>query len=389
MIAILKIDSADVINRMDSEKFQLRMIPSTKIKFDSEEMKFYEPIFFDDVDMVEEPDPSEYISREQIPDYYWDYIQNCISNNSFPTQDQLNPNNYLFKSDMPIFYWNFSKYALTKPLNISPSNYSNLCNILQAVPRLYTDNQIYNFATQTPNIFSRSFSPSITAAPFYTDTAMSIYGQTKQLNTIKMASNYYIMSNTYFNFSTTKKLEIHAILRPISSTCQITSFYPLTNSTATYLWGQVKIIKTGSKYNSLFTIRKDSTSGGVAGITLEAAEETFQTYYGIKANLYTDDTTTATLESEIDRIYIIDTNAYTSQKVTSQKITIPKSKLPNTNFSERLGTFQHKKPGESTISSVTGEKNLLYYSLSIDNKPVTIIKPSDAKILSENLMVIV
>lgn len=389
MIAILKIDSADVINRMDSEKFQLRMIPSTKIKFDSEEIKFYEPIFFEDVDIIEEPDPSEYISREQIPGYYWDYIQNCISNNSFPTQEELNPNNYLYKSDMPIFYWNFSKYALTKPLKITPSSYSNLCKILQAVPRLYTDNQICNLATQTPNIFLRSYNPSITAAPFYTDTTINIYGNSTNIETIKMASNYYIMTNTYFNFSTTKKLQIHAIMRPISSTCQITSFYPLSNATNPNTWGQLRITKAGTKYNSIFVIRKDSTGGGVAGITLEAEEEIFQTYYGIQANLYTDDTTTATLESEIDRIYIIDTNTYTSQKITSQKITIPKSKLPNTNFSERLGTFQIRPTGATVNTTVSGEKNLLYYNLSIDDKPVTIIKPMDSKILSENLITIV
>lgn len=363
MIAILKIDSADVINRMDSEKFQLRMIPSTKIKLDSEEMKFYEPIFFDDVDIVEEPDPSEYISREQIPAYYWDYIQNCISNNSFPTQEQLNPDNYLFKSDIPTFYWNFSKYALSNPAGISPSSYYNLCDLMQATPKLMNQNYIYNWSKKPSNElrFAYNTSPSITSNDYYFSNGL--------------------VTNAYQTINFRGKFQINSILKVDDKTTRraIVSFYNPSNSSDVNNRVFIEINKNVFSFN----IKRSTITGGTCNITLPSTWDVSQNVtiqvdgeWDTNSNqLYIDTSIRYAYDNRITKD--INSNVFTANQTPGILI-------------ERIGTYIYRNTNATVNSTISGTKHLQeYHSINYNDDTETIIKFDKSKIINEKLMVIV
>ena len=387
MIAILKIDSADFINRLDQEKFQLRMIPSTRIKFDSEDVKFYEPIFYNDVEVIDEPpepDTDTCIFKSQLPEYFWDYIQNCIATNKFPTEEQLNPDNYLLKSSMPDYYWKFSKYALTKPQGYLPNSRANLCNILQAIPRLLTDEQVYNYA-QTPFIFIRTRDNQTRTLPFVDTNMMDGNFDSKTVKELQLNNNY-IQSGSYFNLKKISKLTVKTIFYIPSSITSgshvLTGFFNLANSIDPNCFFRTYIAKNSSGGNLITQIKKNSTL--TSGVTLSYSKPAVVNH--LQADItYLYDNTNATLTNKIGSY----DEKFGYIQIAESSKTIAGGNIPTQNFSDRIGAMLYRSSGTTVNTTVSGNKNLYYFNLSIDNKAVTIIEPNKSNILSQNLLMIV
>lgn len=100
MIVILKINSTDIINEIQSDTLALCLIPSTSIKYKLSQLPIMKELINQLVDVIEEPDP-------------------------------IDPADYIFIDDVPEFFWKFIKYALTKPEKISPENFVALSRLLQ------------------------------------------------------------------------------------------------------------------------------------------------------------------------------------------------------------------------------------------------------------------
>lgn len=114
MIAILKINSADIINEIQSDTLALCIIPSNSIKYKLSQLPIMKELINQPVDVIEEPDP-------------------------------IDPADYIFIDDVPEFFWKFIKYALSKPANINPDSYLHLCNLLLATPNRPTNLNLYDF----------------------------------------------------------------------------------------------------------------------------------------------------------------------------------------------------------------------------------------------------
>lgn len=372
MIAIIKVDSADFINRLDTEKFNLRMIPSTRIKFDSEDVKFYEPIFYNDVEVIDEPpeppDTDSYIAKSQLPGYFWDYIQNCIATNKFPTEEELNPDNYLLKSSMPEFYWNFSKYALSAPLNILPDTYINLCKLAQATPALMKDIQVYNWSDKTFSL------------PLNTQLNSPIQILT---NSYKLPNNARLYTGTRINFLTSR-FRINAICRITNKTARtiIASFFHLNFHQSYYVYAFLQI------NNRVLTFR-ERRSPTVTGSTFQVT-------------LDSDWDNTVPVTIDLEGVYFDDTNENWRSVQVQYQTTPPvrvlnvqkditiKNSLAGGNLEEIVGYYEFLNPTDSLTTSFSNEKDLLYYhSIDYNNNYETIIKFDDSKILNDKLQMII
>ncbi len=375
MIAIIKVDSADFINRLDTEKFNLRMIPSTRIKFDSEDVKFYEPIFYNDVEVIDkppEPDTDTCIFKSQLPEYFWDYIQECISTGNFPTEEELNPDNYLLKSSMPEFYWNFSKYALSAPLNILPDTHTNLCKLAQATPALMKDIQVYNWSDKN---FSLPLNTQLTSPiQILTDS-------------YKLPNNARLYTGTRINFSSSR-FRINAICRITNKTARtiIASFFNLSFHQHYYLYAFLQI------NNRVINFReRKSSSSTITGSSLQVTLDSDW-----------DNTTPVTID--LEGVYFDDTNENWRSIQVQYQTTPPvrvlnvqkditiKNSLTGGNFEEIVGYYEYLNPSStSTITtSFSNEKDLLYYhSIDYNNNQETIIKFDDSKILNDKLQMII
>jgi len=87
MIGIFKIDSADIINEIQSETLELCLIPSNRIKYKLSEIDIIKQLINQNVEVHEYVDPKEIIREyfQSLPPI----IQQLITFNKFPIQNKL------------------------------------------------------------------------------------------------------------------------------------------------------------------------------------------------------------------------------------------------------------------------------------------------------------
>lgn len=363
MIAIMKIDSVDVINLIDSEKTDLRFIPSTRINLNKSELSFYKILFTQDVTAREEPDPDEYIHKSDLPSYYWDYLKKCIAEDNFPTEEELNPENYLLKSQMPLYYWNFSKYALSKPADIEPSSYNNLCNLLQAIPKLFSDNQIFNWSKNPPNEirFGYNTAASITAQGYYLKNGLS--GLT--YNKLTPRTDTFTIKAS--------------LILPKAGKQMIVNFYNPSNSTDPNTW---LLLEKTEKPAIMFSTKRGTLSGSNTTVTLPA-----ETDFSKPINLTLKSSPLDSTENFVDLkvSYVENGTRYT--EYNNQYVDI--SKITTATILEQIGSRVYRNSGATVNTTVSGNKHFLYYEYTNETTgDKTIIKFDDSKIINDKLLVI-
>ena len=122
MIAILKIDDVQFINRQDSAIKYLCCIPSSRIKKNLDDLEPIRKLFDENVLFIDGDDPEP--SPEPTP----------------PAGDYITPD------DTTAYFWKFIKYAVGNNI-ITLNSYRDLANLIQAQNQLATNNLIYNFGT--------------------------------------------------------------------------------------------------------------------------------------------------------------------------------------------------------------------------------------------------
>ena len=372
MIAIIQVDSADIINKNDTEKTQLRMLPNSRIKLDNQEMSFYKPLFEQDCSVEEEPDPSEYISKEQLPEYFWDFIQNCISDNDFPTQSQLNPDNYYMKSDLPTFLNKFIAMALTKPAGIEANSYLETCQLLQAEPKLFKNRQVANFSRT-----SNTIPLQLPAQKTYSLSQRTATATDPEFGT---GAGYYMPSGailyaddiTGLNTWNITKIECNVVFGSSARTMLI-NFYNTASTTDTLknFW----IEKTADNNIRLWT-RNATTSGGSKSVTLS--------------------TPSMDITKEVSLLYANDQSFITLQATYKTSTGEPETRVLNdvvtsamfpTNQACRIGGAI-LKASSTTNTTVTGAKLLRYLEVQTNNEALIYIDYDQSKVINQKLLTI-
>lgn len=388
MIAIIKVDSADFINRLDTEKFNLRMIPSTRIKFDSEDVKFYEPIFYNDVEVIDEPpepDTDTCIFKSQLPEYFWDYIQECISTGNFPTEEQLDPNNYYLKSSLPTFLNKFVAMALTKPAGIIADTYEKTCQLLQTADARISGNinQIFNWAGVNSSNMNVELSKGMRIS------------QAQQAYLIQETT---IISDKKFNLRT-HQLTIEAVfylMTYANDTNILAAYVPVENNLASNHY--LQIIK--SNYKNFVLAGRTST---VSGNTFSENVDLSFSGGDAQSISYNPITLSATVKPSADQTtffsnltveYYANKNQQNYKRESTSYGGAIKA-LPSSDVQERIGYLRRNRPTTAGQNTYYGVGYLRKYISKIKNistnqeETLTYIDYDKSKVIDEALLTIV
>ena len=383
MIAIMGVDSADVINKADSDTTDLRLIPNNRLKLESNELSFYKPLFNQDCSLKEEPDPSEYINKDELPSYFWDFIQACIASETFPTEEQLDPNNYYLKSSLPTFLNKFVAMALTKPDRITADTYEKTCQLLQATDSRISGNinQIFNWATSKYSNINGGLVNNIrknNSTNTYLIQECTIISD-KQIN---LRENKLIIQTEFWLSSYSNETQIIAVYSPVG------------NPQAPNNW--LQIIKSGYKKFSI--AGRTSTVSGYnfsadVDLTFSNGDPQSIAYNPITLNA-TLSPSSSTFSANISIEYYNNRNNGKILKESNYKSGDIKA-IPSDIMQERIGWLRRQNANSSASTVYYAVSNLKSYKSTIRNintnisEDITYIDYNKSKSIDDKLLTIV
>lgn len=380
MIAILKINSADIINELQSDTLALCLIPPNTAKYKLSEIPILKEIINQNVDVEEktEPiDPDDYISKSDLPNYFWTYIKNCITDNNFPTPEQLDPDNYYLKSSLPTFLNKFVAYALTEPAGITAETYAQTCELLQAEPRLLQYGRIYNYPHRLTPISQR----------YLTSVSGGMYGIAPSTLTFPSITSdgYYLPNNCILStnqsqgdIATYIYLESLVKFTSTSASQMIISWYN-SNATTDSLQGAY-LSKTASN-KIMFWARRSTVTGGSISLVSDTSNLDISKDVGVTLVNGQGAVTLKTMH------YTSNSDEPIYQMVTQDSDYM--KAFPTIDCGIRIGGRIYKS-GATVNSTITGAKYFkkLFYSNEDKNPVVNIFYP-DSNTINEKLLMIV
>lgn len=347
MIVILKINSADIINEIQSDTLALCLIPSNSIKYKLSQLPIMKELINQLVDVIEEPEP-------------------------------IDPDDYIFIDDVPEFFWKVIQYVLTKPDRISATSWNNLQQLFQL-----NSGTIFNWATNGKALvnYDKDYNiRPIVDGTWEGYTFGTAYAGVTSDNKFDMQSNFLT-------------IETICYLQYINQVQSITIFTPTDNPLHPNKW--VRLIKTGYK-NFQIAFRTSTVSGYNYALNLELdylnGDATSMPYNAITLTAGvkpSDPVAFATLKAE----YYLTKNG--SETRTQSIIGSGNLKALPGDVQERIGGYRQSKPTGAGLTNVPAVSIIRRYKSTIQNittkksEVITYIDYDKSKSIDEKLLVIV
>lgn len=347
MITILKINSADIINEVQTDTLALCIIPSNSIKYKLSQLPIMKELINQPVDVIEEPDP-------------------------------IDPADYIFIDDVPEFFWNFIKYALTKPEKISPENFVALSRLLQN-----NKSTVFNWADN-----NYSLTNSEPGYPIRKITTESYNGYI--FNSYSSLISEKTITPRAHNITIQAEVE----LLYLNQTQSIAIYQPSTNYLHPNSW--IRLIKTGYK-NFQVAMRTSTVSGSNFAVNLDLSYTGGNVgeiaYHPITLTAIMSPNNSTSIEwVTLKADYYLSRNG---EVATESIIGYGNLKSVPEEVNERIGAYKQYNPSAAGYMAVPAVRKYRKYKTTIQNidtkisEVVTYIDFDKSKIIDDKLLMIV
>lgn len=330
MIAIMGVDSADVISKADSDTATIRMIPNNRLKLESNELSFYKPLFEQECKVISD----EYITKQSMPEFLWKFIQ----------------------------------LAISKPSGITADNYNSLCQILLSTPNLNTSD-IYSFSSQQiqypANNLNRITIVDDTNGTGYKFPNGLYFNTQKTFNPINARTT--LSAKGYFQQSSSTTISLHSTVTRNAIT------NPTIGTSLSYSTSSISFV-----YSILNSKTTRVTLPAVNGVIPLPSQQWCEI---ITESNKTENKSYITLKSGWER--------QDQRTITSEQTITVSNGFRDIEYMERIGGRVYLPTGATTNTTVTGEKIISELKFIIDETPLTIIEFNKEQTIKEELLTIV